>query len=91
MIWYFIDGKNHRPEIKSFDDTQYFDKIFVPTEGYNYIFYRNVYTNQWWIEVDNTVDNERKVEIISCSEKDYQQALDGEIPNRWWKYFKKFY
>ena len=91
MIWYFIDGKNHCPEIKSFDDTQYFDKIFVPTEGNNYIFYRNVYTNQWWIEVDNTIDNERKVEIISCSEKDYQQALDGEIPNRWWKYFKKFY
>ena len=91
MIWYFIDGKNHRPEIKSFDDTQYFDKIFVPTEGYNYIFYRNVYTNQWWIEVDNTVDGERSFEIISCSEKDYEQALNGEIPNRWWKYFKKFY
>ena len=91
MIWYFIDGKNHRPEIKSFDDTQYFEKIFVPTEGYNYIFYRNILTNQLWIEVDNTVDGERKFEIISCSEKDYEQALNGEIPNRWWKYFKKFY
>lgn len=91
MIWYFIDGKNHRPEIKSFEDTQYFEKIFVPTEGYNYIFYRNIFTNQLWIEVDNTVDGERKIEIISCSEKDYEQALNGEIPNRWWKYFKKFY
>lgn len=91
MIWYFIDGKNHRPEIKSFGDAQYFEKIFVPTEGYNYIFYRNILTNQLWIEVDNTVDGERKFEIISCSEKDYEQALNGEIPNRWWKYFKKFY
>ncbi len=91
MIWYFIDGKNHRPEIKSFEDTQYFEKIFVPTEGYNYIFYRNIFTNQLWIEVDNTVDGERKIEIISCSEKDYEQALNGGIPNRWWKYFKKFY
>ncbi|WP_334126969.1 arginase family protein [Empedobacter brevis] len=91
MIWYFIDGKNHRPEIKSFNDTQYFEKIFVPTEGYNYIFYRNTLTSQLWIEVDNTVDDERKVEIIPCSEKDYEQALNGEIPNRWWKYFKKFY
>ena len=91
MTWYFIDGKNHRPEIKSFDDTQYFEKIFVPTEGYNYIFYRNTVTNQLWIEVDNTIDGERKFEIISCSEKDYEQALNGEIPNRWWKYFKKFY
>ena len=91
MIWYFIAGKNHRPEIQSFDDTQYFEKIFVPTEGYNYIFYRNILTNQLWIEVDNTVNGERKFEIISCSEKDYEQALNGEIPNRWWKYFKKFY
>ncbi|GGF05247.1 Arginase family protein [Chishuiella changwenlii] len=91
MIWYFIEGKNHRPEIKSFDDAQYFDKIYVPTEGYNYIFYRNAETNQWWIEVDYTVDDKSKKEIISCSEKDYEQALKGEVPNRWWKYFKKFY
>jgi len=91
IIWYFMDGRNHCPEIKSFDDTQYFDKIFVPTEGDNYIFYRNIYTNQWWIEVDLTIDDEKKIDIISCSERDYEQALNGEIPNRWWKYFKKFY
>ncbi|WP_313385162.1 hypothetical protein [Chishuiella sp.] len=91
MIWYFIDGKNHKPEIKKFDDTQYFDKIFVPNEGSDYTFYRNTYTNQWWIEVEITVENVTKKEIISCSEKDYSQALNGEIPNKWWKYYKKFF
>ena len=78
-------------EIKKFDDTQYFDKIFVPNEGSDYTFYRNTYTNQWWIEVEITVENVTKKEIISCSEKDYSQALNGEIPNKWWKYYKKFF
>lgn len=91
ILWYFIDGKNHSPEIKNFEDTQYFDKIFVPNEGDDYIFYRNTFTNQWWIEVEVVVEDKKKKEIISCSERDYNQALNGEIPNKWWKYYKKFF
>lgn len=90
IIWYLLDGRNHRTEIKSFDEAQYFEKIFVPSDIQEFVFYHNLYTNQWWIEIREKEEDE-KVQIVSCSEKDYTKALEGEIPNKWWKYFKKFY
>ena len=90
VIWYLLDGRNHRPEIKSFDDTQYFDKIFVPSDVQVFVFYRNIQTDQWWIEIKEAVE-EGELRIIPCSQQDYTRALAGEIPNKWWKYFKKFY
>lgn len=90
IIWYLLDGRNHRAEIKSFDDAQYFDKIFVPSDVQVFVFYHNLLTDQWWIEIKEQEEDER-VHIVPCSKKDYTKALDGEIPNKWWKYFKKFY
>lgn len=87
LLWYVIDGRNHRTEIKSFDDAQYFEKFFVPSDIQEFIFYHNVFTDQWWIEI-----NESEIlKIVPCSSRDYERAIEGEIPNRWWKYFKKFY
>jgi len=89
IIWYIVDGRNIRPELKSFDDLQYFEKYYVPTDIEDFIFYRQISTNQWSIEVKSK-DNENKI-IIPCSKKDYDLALEGEIPSKWWKFFKKFY
>ncbi len=88
MIWYLIEGRNHRFERKNIDDAQYFDKIFVPSDITNFIFYRNTETNQWWLNVS---ENENEPKIIPCSLSDYEKAVAGEVPLRWWKYFKKFY
>lgn len=92
MIWYFIDGQNHRPEIKKMDDTQYFDKIFVPSKEADYVFYRQKFTDQWWIEIEVVSnDGTSQQAFVPCSKVNYEQALQGEIPNKWWRYFKKFY
>lgn len=90
LIWYLVDGRNHRPERKNFDDTQYFDKIFVPSDVQVFVFYRNIQTDQWWIEINESEEGEGN-RIIPCSSQDYTKALEGEIPYKWWKYFKKFY
>jgi len=90
IIWYILDGRNHRPEIKNFDDAQYFEKIFVPSDIQIFVFYRNIITDQWWIEIKEKEEDE-KVQIVPCSKSDYLKALEGDIPNKWWKYFKKFY
>ncbi len=92
MIWYFIDGLNNRPEIKKIDDTQYFDKIFVPSKDNDYVFYRQKFTEQWWIEISIlSNDGSTHQTYVPCSKSNYEQALNGEIPNKWWRYFKKFY
>ncbi len=88
IIWYLIEGRNHRLEIKSFDDVQYFNKIFVPSDMTDFIFYQNVQTDQWWIEIN---EKNGRNKIIPCSKSDYSMAVAGEIPTKWWKYFKKFF
>ena len=90
ILWYLIDGRNHRLERKSFDDAQYFDKIFVPSDIQVFVFYRNKETDQWWIEIKDREETEL-VRIVPCSKLEYTKALAGEIPNKWWKYYKKFY
>lgn len=88
LIWYLIDGRNHRFERKNIGDAQYFDKFIVPSDITDFIFYQNIETDQWWMEINET---ENDFKIIPCSKKEYFNALAGEIPSRWWKYFKKFY
>lgn len=87
IIWYLIEGRNFRPERLNFKEGQYFEKIYVPSDINNFVFYRNYQTNQWWLEVKY---NELE-KVIPCSEKDYLQAQKGDVPSRWWKFFKKSY
>ena len=89
IIWYILDGRNIRPEIKNVEDLQYFEKYYVPTDIEDFIFYRQIDTNQWSIEITSK-DNEEKI-ILPCSVKDYERAINSEIPKKWWKFFKKFY
>ncbi len=92
MMWYFIDGQNHQPEKVSFDDEHYFEKIHVPTVEQDLVFYHNLYTNQWWIEIKRLNDTaEDGIHRVPCHKKDYMQAVRGEVPDRFWKSFKKFY
>ena len=88
IVWYLIEGRNHRLEIKSFDDVQYFNKIFVPSDMTDFIFYQNIQTDQWWIEIN---EKNGRNKIIPCSKSDHSMAIAGEIPTKWWKYFKKFF
>lgn len=92
MMWYFIDGQNHQPEKNNFDDGQFFEKIHVPTTEQDLVFYHNLYTKQWWLEIKNINDaSEEGKHIVPCQKKDYLQAITGEVPDRFWKSFKKFY
>ncbi|WP_068597615.1 arginase family protein [Vaginella massiliensis] len=92
MIWYFIDGQNHKPLLVDFEDELHFEKIHVPTVEQDLVFYHNLYSDQWWIEIKNLNDHSPEgVHIVPCHKKDYSQAIRGEVPNRFWKSFKKFY
>ena len=92
MMWYFIDGQNHKPLQVDFDDEVHFEKIHVPTVEQDLIFYHNLYSNQWWIEIKNLNDHSPEgIHIVPCHKRDYTQAIRGEVPNRFWKSFKKFY
>jgi formiminoglutamase len=92
ILWYFIEGKNHAPESISMEESESFETFYVQIPEQDLIFYRNIMTDQWWLELQEMNEIERLgKQPVPCSHKDYENSLKGEIPERWWKSYKKLY
>lgn len=93
MIWHFIDGfckrKDDFPNESSKDYLTYFVNI---DEKYSIKFFKSKLTDRWWIEVPYPADKKLKYErhhFVPCTYQDYLTASNNEIPNKWWKTYKK--
>jgi hypothetical protein len=92
IIWYFIEGYNFRikelPSAKSKD----FNKFNVPTETEQLIFYKSLLTERWWVEIPSILSSHNKTNspaLLPCTEQDYLDACNQNIPERWFKAYKK--
>jgi hypothetical protein len=92
IIWYFIEGYNFRikefPSAKSDD----FTKFNVPTETEQLVFYKSLLTERWWVEVPSISSSHNKINspaLLPCTEQDYLDACNQNIPERWFKAYKK--
>ncbi|MEH0156941.1 arginase family protein [Limibacter armeniacum] len=87
MVWYFVEGySKRRPEYSFFSN--FHTKYIIPIDEslQTLVFYKSKLSDKWWMEVAFTED-ETPVngQIIPCSYKDYQDALEGNLPDRWIK------
>jgi hypothetical protein len=48
-------------------------------------FYKSPASGRWWIEIPKGDLQAERVQLVPCSSEDYQEALQGIIPKRWWK------
>ena len=92
MIWYFIEGFNCRVQDDNFENTEDFNKYTVLVEGQELVFYKSLKTGRWWIQTpflsfSNT--KQKKYALLACMHEDYEQAIKGYIPERWYKACKK--
>ena len=92
IIWYFIEGLSYRvkefPSSKSDD----FTKFTIPTETEELIFYKSHITQRWWVEVPTITIEHNKINsstLLPCAEQDYLDACNQNIPERWFKAYKK--
>ncbi|GAB4491822.1 MAG: formimidoylglutamase [Raineya sp.] len=86
LIWYFIEGFYHRRKTGDFN-SKAFVKYIVPLgenrEAHELIFYKQLATNQWWIEVPYNTINAEPLKI-ACSYQEYLDTVQGGIPpDRW--------
>lgn len=92
ILWYFIEGKNIAPQDFSVEDQTVYEKFYVQIPEQDITFYHNLITDQWWLELKDMNDSvEEGSQIIPCSHQDYLSSLEGKIPDRWWKSYKKLY
>ena len=92
LMWYFIEGLNFR--IKEYPDSKNnnFSKYTVPIENESLIFYKSHLTERWWVEVPSILMAHTKTNspaLLPCTELEYLEACDKNIPERWFKSYKK--
>lgn len=92
IIWYFIEGFNFRIKESPQDKGDDFTKYIVPTETEQLVYYKSLLTERWWVEVPSLLAEHNKINspaLLPCAEKDYLEACNQNIPERWFKAYKK--
>jgi arginase family enzyme len=92
MIWYFMEGYNYRRKESPSSKNSDFNKFIVPTETEQLIFYKSHLTERWWVEIPSILTSHTKTKspaLLPCTEQDYLDACDQNIPERWFKAYKK--
>jgi arginase family enzyme len=92
IIWYFVEGINCRIKDDDFKDKQLYQKYNVLIEDHDIVFYKSIKTGRWWMEIPflEEVNNKLKRHtLLPCNYNDYLVAVKGEVPERWFKAFKK--
>ena len=94
MIWYFVDGfsarQNDIPTTDSTDFKRYNVQIGEGEE--NVIFLCHKVTGKWWIDMSFMHADDPRYErhhFIPCSKEDYDQAMNNELPDKWWQFYQK--
>ena len=91
MIWYLIEGVQLR-----FDEypvnKKDFLKYSVTLSDQIMVFYKSDKSNRWWMELTNNshLNNKTKsTTLLACTEKDYLDAMQDKIPERWYNAVKR--
>jgi len=86
IIWYYLEGLSQRIIEYPLDNINNFIKYIVPFDSDEFVFYKSKRTERWWIEIKNNSIAHNKEKILSlfaCSEADYLNTCNQEIPNIW--------
>ncbi len=89
MIWYFIEGFSMRKTEYPSSESKDF-KVFIISHDdmeHDITFLKSIKSERWWMEVP-VIKAGRKI-MVACSQEDYQQACNHDIPDLWWKSFRK--
>ncbi len=92
MIWYFMEGHNFRTQENPSDSDPAYTKYIVPCDSEQLHFFKSALTGRWWVEVPNLLSAHTKSDspaLLPCTEQDYLDACDQNIPERWFKAYKK--
>lgn len=90
LIWHFILGVSQRKGDWPAKPIGQYKKIYVKIEKTesDLVFYQNAQNNRYWIELPQGHGNQTR--IVSCSEKDYKDICNNEIPERIWKSISRY-
>ncbi len=94
MIWCFMDGfYNRKQDFPSRTSADYLKfHVVLQNEKYEINFFKSKKSDRWWMEIPYPPTKGLKFErhtLLPCSYKDYEMAVNNEIPDRWWQTYQK--
>ncbi|MBX7227279.1 MAG: formimidoylglutamase [Chitinophagales bacterium] len=91
MIWYFVDGFSQRKGDYPIVNEADFNKFIVTIDGQeeDIVFLKSKKSDRWWIKIDINTERSKRHKLFPCTIKDYETALQGEIPERWMTAYNK--
>ena len=92
MIWYFVEGVNYRVKDDDFLNDDNYNKFITLVDDEELIFYKSNKTERWWIEIPFLEEINNKLKrhtLLPCTHKDYLEACNNKVPERWYKAFQK--
>jgi formiminoglutamase len=93
MIWYFLEGVSNRKGDLPLPDSGHFITYRVAIDNLNdeITFFKSRKSDRWWMRLplDQRRSRYQRHHMLPCSYKDYQQACNNEVPDRWWNALQK--
>lgn len=94
IVWHAAEGLSNRikeyPLMNKPDFLEY--KVQMPEGSEHITFFKSKRTDKWWMNVPYAAgDTGRPVRhhLIPCNYTDYELAASGDIPDLWWRTYRK--
>ena len=91
ILWYFIEGYINRIVEYPLENEREYKKYIVNPYSIDQklVFYKSEKTERWWAEVPSFNSDINKQILIACTNDDYILASNGDVPERWLRFFQK--
>ena len=92
LIWYFLDGVYNRKMDYPVSMNALTEYVVSNKEIPSITFWKSNKSGRWWVQVPASYlkTKEKKVFLIPCSYDDYLQAVNEELPDRYWLAFERY-
>lgn len=93
MVWYFIDGYyNRKKDFPLTPKSHYLIYRASLSDGTaEMLFVKSKKSDRWWMQVPypTGISKNERFHLVPCRYEDYTTAVNGEMPDLWWRTFQK--
>lgn len=94
MLWCLVDGYASRKKDYPIGTKENYIRYRVHVEGteHELIFYKSDKTERWWMDIPYPPHERIKFErhhLVPCRYDDYKFSCENNIPDLWWKTYRK--
>ncbi len=93
IVWYFIDGfYNRKKDFPLSPKSQYLIYRTSLNDGTGeMLFVKSKKSDRWWMQIPYPagLSKNERYHLVPCRYDDYQTAVNGEMPDLWWRTFQK--